>query len=182
MIIYKNEEAQNFDLSNFNYLPAKYVLIPIFKQTGYDDFGKYFDVTAYIVTKGYIKEKTEKINFNNHVISYKAFLPFFVNTDRQIEYSKYGKETLINDVFDTYEEAKKYANEVNEGIFISNIIFEPISYLKDNYDKLLKEREERYKEYNELEYRLSLLTQNIKISPINWGENIEQKTLLKKYK
>ena len=182
MIIYKNKENQTFDLSNFNYLPAKYVLLPILKQANYDDFGKYYETAAYIVTKGFIKEKTEKININNHVISYKALLPFFVNIDRQIEYDEYGKEILINDVFDNYEEAKKYANEINEEIFISNVIFEPISYLKNNYDKLLQEREETYQKYNELETRLLILTKKIKITTINWGENIEQKTLLKKYK
>ena len=108
-IVY-NLENQNFDLSNFDYLPAKYILIPILKQTSYDDFDKYYDVTAYIVTKGYIKEKNEKINFNTkHSITYKVLLPFYVNTSLQIEYSESGKEIEVNDIFDTYEDAEEQA-------------------------------------------------------------------------
>ena len=44
-IVY-NLENQSFDLSNFEYLPAKYVLIPILKQTSYDDF----DFNSYFKT------------------------------------------------------------------------------------------------------------------------------------
>lgn len=181
-IVY-NLENQNFDLSNFDYLPAKYILIPILKQTSYDDFDKYYDVTAYIVTKGYIKEKNEKINFNTkHSITYKVLLPFYVNTSLQIEYSESGKEIEVNDIFDTYEEAKEYSNEINQAMFINSICFYPVSYLKNNYDKEIKQREETYQKYNEIEDKLSILTDKITISPINWGQNIESKTLLKRYK
>ena len=181
-IVY-NPEEKSFDLSNFEYLTAKYVLIPIFKQTNYDDFGKYYDVTAYIVTKGYIKEKYEKIKYDtSHTITYKAILPFYVNTSYQIEYSDLGKEIEVNDIFDTYEEAKEYANEVNQAIFIDSICFYPVNYLKKNYDKEVKQREEAYQRYNEIEDKLSILTDKITISPINWGQNIESKTLLKRYK
>lgn len=181
-IVY-NLENQNFDLSNFDYLPAKYVLIPILKQTSYDDFGKYFDITAYIVTKGYIKEKKEKIKYNaSHIITYKAVLPFYLDSSYQIVYSDMGQEIEVNDIFDTYEEAKKYANEVNQAMFIDSICFYPVNYLKNNYDTLLKEREEAYQRYNELENKLTILTDKIPIFPINWGKNIESKTLLKKYK
>lgn len=181
-IVY-NLENQNFDLSNFDYLPAKYILIPILKQTSYDDFDKYYDVTAYIVTKGYIKEKNEKINFNTkHSITYKVLLPFYVNTSLQIEYSESGKEIEVNDIFDTYEEAKEYADEVNQAMFIDSICFYPVKYLKNNYDKEVQQRNEVCQEYNKLENKLTILTDRIPISSINWGKNIESKTLLKKYK
>ncbi len=181
-IIY-NLENQNFDLSNFDYLSAKYILIPILKQTDYDDFGKYYDVTAYIVTKGYIKEKKEQIKYNtDHIITYKAVLPFYVNSSYEIVYSNSGQEIEVNDVFDTYEEAKGYANEVNQAMFIDSICFYPLKYLENNYDKEVKEREKAYQRYNEIEHKLSVLTDKIPITPINWGKNIESKTLLKKYK
>lgn len=181
-IVY-NLENQSFDLSNFEYLPAKYVLIPILKQTSYDDFDKYYDVTAYIVTKGYIKEKKEQIKYDaSHIITYKAILPFYVNTLFQIEYSDLGKEIEVNDIFETYEEAKEYSNEINQAMFIDSICFYPVNYLKNNYDKEIKQREKAYQRYNEIEDKLSILTDEISISPINWEQNIESKTLLKRYK
>ena len=67
-------------------------------------------------------------------------------------------------------------------MFINSICFYPVGYLKNNYDKEVKEREEAYQRYNKIENKLTILTDKIPISPINWGKNIERKTLLKKYK
>ena len=97
-------------------------------------------------------------------------------------YSDSGQEIEVNDVFDTYEEAKGYANEINQEMFINSICFYPLKYLENNYDKEVKEREKEYQRYNEIEHKLSVLTDKIPITPINWGKNIESKTLLKKYK
>ena len=57
--------------------PIKYALMPIYYQTGYDDFGKYFDVYAYIVSKCYVTGKQEMImDDGSHEVKYQVIFPF----------------------------------------------------------------------------------------------------------
>lgn len=185
-VVYENEDEEysNFNISDFGIFPIKYILLPILKRTGKDDLSVYYDVDAYIVTKAFITEKTEKINAHDgtHEISYKAILPFYVDHTSYncIIFYKPGQEIQIDDVFDNYNDAKEYANEVNEQIFIRSICYEPFNYLQKHQDSLQKARQETYEEYDKIEKRLAKLTSKMEITNINWGTNIEQKTLLKR--
>lgn len=177
-------ENNDFNIDYYGSLPVKYVLIPIFIKTGYDDLSNYYSIDAYIVAKAFVVEKTEHIiSYNNlHQINYKVLLPFYVNNYHQVECAYNGQELITDNIYDNYKDAKEYAKEVNEEIFMQAFCNLSIEYIEKHEDELIKERNQKYKKYDAIEQEIAKLTKKMQVSDISWGKNVENNTLLKKYK
>ena len=178
-------ENNVFNMDRDGSLPVRYVLVPSITQTGRDDLSNYYSIDAYIVAKAFIVEKKERIISHNnlHQINYKVLLPFYVNNYLKVQYAYGEKHELITDnIYDNYEEAKEYAKEINEQIFLNSFGSLSFEYIKTHGDELIKKRNQAYQKYDDIEQKIAEYTKKMQILDTSWGKNVEKNVLLKRYK
>lgn len=146
-----------------NNYPVKYAIMPI---QNCDD-----KIMAYIVSKCYIISEEKNYSFDgNFKTSYNVFFPYQFDMSESCwkrekptfnAYSfKCTNATVVNDIFDNYEDALKLATLKNDEIlennygYISNI--SEMECIKLNHDKKISE-------YKELEEQIFTNTVDLKL-------------------
>lgn len=100
--------------------PLKYAIKPIYKRTGRSDPLGYKEeaIYTYEPSKCYLVMVIKKYQPNDEIkVEYEVCFPEFDEETIEIRYSFYGdpcNTTVVNNIFDTYEEAKIEAKKMNE--------------------------------------------------------------------
>ena len=128
-----------------NNQPIKYTTMQIYDIYNYDD------IPAYIVTKCYLNEEVTKYLMNGKIMKeYKVMLPYTFNSrtdeyDMQYNWQYYNKN-VVKKVFDNYEDAKKYADELNRKMLSEKIssvgIVSEVKNIKNYYNRKIISCEE----------------------------------------
>lgn len=128
-----------------NNQPIKYTTMQVYDIYNYDD------IPVYIVTKCYLDEEVTKYLMNGKTTKeYKVMLPYTFNSrtdeyDMQYNWQHYNK-SVVKKVFDNFEEAKKYTEELNKKMLSEKIssvgIVSEVKNIKNYYNKKIKSCEE----------------------------------------
>ncbi len=128
-----------------NNQPIKYTTMQVYDSINYND------IPIYIVTKCFLNEEVTKYLMNGTIKKeYKVMLPYTFNSrtneyDMQYNWQYYNKN-VVKKVFDNYEDAKKYTEELNRKMLsekISSIgIVSEVKNIKNYYNKKLELCEE----------------------------------------
>lgn len=159
--------------------PIKYAVMPIIEQIGWSnglhELEREYDVVCYIVSKCYLISDLTKYKEDGHSIKeYEVVFPYqpseFSMWKRNIpEYNLiHGyciNSNKVDAVYDSYEEALKYATTKNEKICKNAWISLPIT--KDIVEKIQEKKDEfdaKLTEYKMLEQQILLNTSDIEPS------------------
>lgn len=107
--------------------PVKYALLPIYEQTGWtpgvNELEREYGIRAYIVSKVYVKK--EMLEYHNDGTTKKKYYVVYPyvrdlsldvwRRDDSFAFDK-NSEEVVEELFDTYEEAKKVANAKHKAI------------------------------------------------------------------
>lgn len=138
--------------------PVKYALLPIYEQTGWapgvNELEREYGIRAYIVSKVYIKKEVKEY-LNNSTIKNRYLVVFpYVRTSQYNEWQRDAKcafsktnEKIVDELFDTYEEAKKAANATNKAILDEDKMQASFGFDQKALKEKLKKIEEKYAEY-----------------------------------
>ena len=128
-----------------NNQPIKYTTMQVYDIYNYDD------IPVYIVTKCYLDEEATKYLMNGKKSKeYKVMLPYTFNSrtceyDMQYNWQHYNK-SIVKKVFDNYEDAKKYTEELNKKMLSEKIssvgIVSEVKNIKNYYNKKIESCEE----------------------------------------
>lgn len=158
--------------------PIKYAVMPIVEQVGWShglhEMEREYDVVCYIVSKCYLINDLTKYNENGSVTKeYEVVFPYqsgeFSRWKRVIPtynlihgYCINGNK--VDKIFDSYEDALKYATDMNKNICEKSWVHLPCS--KDIMEKIKEKKDEfdtKLAEYKLLEQQILLHTQDMKI-------------------
>lgn len=161
----------------YNY-PIKYACMPIYEQTGWsfgiNELEEKYDVTGYIASICYvISEKkiyNETGNFKNE---YEVVFPYSLDSKKLYdtwnrEFPNYNcyhqciNSIKVNNLFETFEEAKQNATELNEKLKIEASMFIPFNdeFFK-NVENIHNEFDIKLSKYIELETEIKTKTEDI---------------------
>lgn len=141
--------------------PVKYALLPIYEQTGWTpglhELEREYGIRAYIVSKVYVKKEViEYLNNSTIKNSYHVVFPY-VRVSQYNEWQRDAKcafsktnEEVVDELFDTYEEAKKAANTKNKAILEEDkrkIYGSSFGFDKKTLKEKIKKIEEEYADY-----------------------------------
>ena len=102
-----------------NNKPIRYTTMQV-----YDSYN-YSDIPIYIVTKCFLDEEVTKYLMNGKTRKeYKVTFPYSLNNrtceyDMQYNWQDYNRK-IVNKVFDNYEDAKRYTDELNKKMLSEN--------------------------------------------------------------
>ena len=166
----------------YNY-PIKYACMPIYEATGWygslNQLEKEYEVVGYITSKCYVVN--EKIIYNNDgskKSEYEVVFPYQKTPNDSLdslkrvfpEFSLYGQCTnsnIVNEVFDTFSEAKLKPNLFNDKIIINSTAF--ISFdenFLNNVEAIRKENNDRLARYLQFENKIEMNTMEMVNKPI----------------
>lgn len=128
-----------------NNKPIRYTTMQV-----YDSYN-YSDIPIYIVTKCFLDEEVTKYLMNGKTRKeYKVTFPYSLNNrnceyDMQYNWQDYNRK-IVNKVFDNYEDAKRYTDELNKKMLSEKIssvgILSEVKNIKNYYNKKIKVCEE----------------------------------------
>ena len=128
-----------------NNQPIKYTTMQVYDNTNYSD------IPIYIVTKCFLDEEVTKYLMNGKTKKeYKVMIPYSLNNrtneyDMQYNWQYYNKK-IVNEVFNNYEDAKRYTEELNKKMLSEKIssvgIVSEVKNIKNYYNKKIKVCEE----------------------------------------
>lgn len=128
-----------------NNKPIKYTTMQVYDNTNYND------IPVYIVTKCFLDEEVTRYLMNGKKRKeYKVTLPYSLNNrtneyDMQYNWQDYNRK-IVNEVFDNYEDAKRYTEDLNKKRLSEKIssvgIVSEVKNIKSYYNKKIKVCEE----------------------------------------
>lgn len=155
--------------------PIKYAIMPMEEHIGWypglSQIEPEYGTVANIVSKCYvIKSQIEYLNDGNSKTQYGVVFPYNENQEKLVipEYNIYGTCTnaiVVDQVFDTFESAKKIANKKNDRIVDKTI--EKLPYDQDfasKIEELRRKHQETLNKYQKIEEAVEQATNNISIT------------------
>lgn len=158
--------------------PIKYAAMPIIEQVGWTmgwhELEREYDTVCYIVSKCYLINELTKYKENGKMVKgYEVVFPYqpgeFNRWQRTIPTynSIHGyctKETNVDTVFDSYEDALNFVNAKNEELCKKTYLYMPYS---ENYAAKIQAKKDEFasklNEYKLLEQQILLQTEDMQI-------------------
>lgn len=158
--------------------PVKYTAMPIIEQVGWNnglnELERNYDVVCYIVSKCYLlSDLTRYKEDGQSVREYEVVFPYqlgnYNNWERTIPlFNLYSGNNInsnrVNFVFDSYEEALKYATKKNEELCKKTWVY--LSCSKDVAEKIQEKKDafdDRLSQYKMLEQQILLHTNDLDV-------------------
>lgn len=171
-----------------NNYPIKYAVMPIYEQTGWNhginELVRNFEVVAYIVSKCYvISEKKEYLRNGKEKINYQVVFPYsnscsnYYDEYRRIE-PEYNANyectdiTVVDNIFNTYEEANQVAENLNKEIFTKKSSYLSFKEYQEKRNELIKTHNKTLEIYKELEKEIIENTQDLELDLPNKEQTI----------
>ncbi len=156
----------------YNY-PIKYTAMPIIEQIGWshgvNEIDRKYGAVCYIVSKCYlISDKTKYKENGQNSKEYEVVFPYQyenqyrvwkrVTPECNLFYHVYTNSSIVEEVFDSYEEALEFASKKNDKICQDSWIYLPFT------DDIDKEIATKKREFNNKLARYKILEQQILIN------------------
>jgi len=169
-----------------NNYPIKYAVMPIYEQVGWNhglnELEREYDIVAYIVSKCFIISETKKYKIDGSLKKeYQVVFPYrndeydiWIRTEPRFGFQRQVMNTIIvNDVYESYEDALEDAKSKNEKIKEKKISLLNIdNNLFKEIDKIKIEHEELIKKYEDLQKQIEKNTTDLKIDEISKEQSL----------
>jgi len=157
--------------------PIKYAIMTIKEPV---DYKRDLKVVAHIVSKCYvISQKEQYFDNGTYNISYEVVFPCTEknSTMKTPEYNidlQCMNSSLVNQLFDTYEDALIAATQMNEDIFYKEIGYLPLDQnFNRNVKNIKTKHQENLEKYKQLEKEIQNRTITMQVSP-TYNSSLEE--------
>ncbi len=169
--------------------PVVYAIMPIYEYTGWTDSGygeRTGDIFGYIVSKAYLVERNTKYGFDHYKCGYnnafEVVFPFDISVpddrcgafeEREPSFNIWSRRCTnsitVDNIFYSFDKAKRIANKLTEEGYVKRTSWLSLDRLAKEYDKILKEENNRREEYLRCESIITDLTKDMIVTN-NFGK------------